>query len=42
MTFAYRFICGVAFGFEIGGNEDDFVFTLQLGILELALLKEDK
>jgi hypothetical protein len=40
MTFAYRFICGFCVGFDIGGNDEDFVFSLSLGILEIALLRE--
>lgn len=40
MTFAYRFICGFIFGFDIGSKEEDFVFSVSLGIIEIALLRE--
>jgi hypothetical protein len=41
MTFAYRFICGFNVGLEFGGSDEDFVFSPHLGILELALLREE-
>jgi hypothetical protein len=37
---AFRFICGLNIGFEFGSAEEDFYFSLYLGIIEFALLKE--
>jgi hypothetical protein len=40
MIFAWRFVCGFNLGFEFGSKEEDFHFSLYLGIIEFALLKE--